>query len=305
MMRSTSLRLGTRPSQLAVAQAQIAADAIVAAEVARHVELVLIETHGDRLSKREPRGRWALSDGQFTSALEAALVDRRVDAVVHSFKDLPTASDPELAVAAVLKRGDPRDCLMTHGGRGLDDVPFGGRVGTSSPRRAAQLASARPDIVAAPIRGNVDTRLERARRREYDGVLLAASGIARLGVSIPAAAYLPLDLVLPAPAQAALAVQVRRSEGTLLAALHSAIDDRASRLAADVERTLLRRLGGGCMLPLGALAEVDGDSLRLRAAFEDPGGELLRVDVHGAVSDAHGLVERAVAGLAGDRVASA
>ena len=292
---SGRLRIGTRPSRLARAQARLAVDALVAAGVADPMELVTIETHGDRVSARHPRGGFEQPDGQFTSALEAALRDDRIDVAVHSFKDLPTASDGSLAIAAVLERGDPRDCLLTRAGGGLTELPFGGRVGTSSPRRAAQLAAVRPDIVAAPIRGNVDTRLARLERGEYDGLLLAAAGLLRLEREIPEAALLPLEVMLPAPAQGALVLQTRGDDHAVLEAVSGA-DHPGSRIAAEAERALLRRLGGGCLATLGTLAEVDGDGLRLRAAFEEPGG-FHRVDLLGRATDPAELVERAAAEL--------
>jgi hydroxymethylbilane synthase len=286
-----ALRLGTRGSRLALAQAAIAADALGAVGIA--VETVAIRTEGDAISERRPRAGWVEADGQFTRALEAALLDRRVDLVVHSYKDLPTAPVEGLVVGAVLRRGDPADCLITPGGGGLGDLPFGARIGTSSPRRAAQLAVARSDLVAMPIRGNVESRLARLARGEYDGLVLAAAGLDRLGIGIPPAARLPLDLVLPAPAQGALALQVRAGATDLRARL-AAVEHGPTRLAVEAERALLRRVGGGCLAPLGALGEVAGGRLRLRAAYEDRTGACRRADATGAAGDPEAVV-RAVA----------
>ena len=297
------LRLGTRPSALARAQADIAARALVEAGVAERVEQVTVETQGDRLSARRPRGRWIAVDGQFTSALESQLRDGTIDLAVHSFKDLPTAADPRLVVGAVLERGDPRDCLITAGGGGLDELPFGARVATSSPRRAAMLGALRPDIVAAPIRGNVDSRVSRVLRGEYDGVLLAAAGLARLGIAISSDAYLPLDVVLPAPAQGALALQLRADDAFLLDAAR-AIDHAPTRISVEAERALLRRVGGGCLAPLGALGEVAHDTLRLRAAFDDGTG-LIRVDASGPAAEPWRVVEAAASELTARPRASA
>ena len=181
---ATTVRLGSRGSRLAMAQAQQAAAALAQVLGGGSVEMVEIRTRGDAISERRPAGHFAAGDGQFTGELEQALLDRRIDVAVHSLKDLPTGSNPALRLGAILERGDPRDCLLSGHPGGLDGLPFGGQIGTSSMRRAAQLAAARIDLVARPIRGNVDTRLRRLEAGEYDALLLAAAGLDRLGVPI-------------------------------------------------------------------------------------------------------------------------
>jgi hydroxymethylbilane synthase len=285
---TAALRIGTRESRLAMAQAGIAAEALQL--LVGRAALVPIATRGDAISARQPNGRWVATDGQFTRELERALLDGIVDLVVHSYKDLPTEPVGGLVIGAVLERADPRDCLLTRGGGGLDDLPFGGRIGTSSPRRAAQLAAARSDLIAMPIRGNVETRLRRLEAREYDGLLLAAAGLDRLGIEVPENARLPLELMLPAPAQGALALQVRADDHALRALLASA-DHGPTHLAVDAERALLRRIGGGCLAPLGALGEVDGERLRLRAAYEDAGGAYVRAEATGRTADATAVID--------------
>lgn len=292
MTTVATLRLGTRGSRLALVQTEIVSRALVGAGFAGPVVVVPIRTRGDALSERRPGGRWELTDGQFTTDLEHGLLAGEVDLVVHSYKDLPTALDPRLAIGAVLERGDPRDALLTPDGGGLDDLPFGGRVATSSTRRAAQLAAARPDLVAVPIRGNVESRLARLARNEFDGLLLAAVGLQRLGIQVPDAALLPFELMLPAPAQAALAVQVRADDTSLRERL-SAVDHQPTRVAVEAERALLSRIGGGCLAPLGALGEVHDGSLRLRAAYEARDGRLARVEAHGPADDADAVVAEA------------
>lgn len=283
-----TLRIGTRESRLALAQANLAAQAVHA--VIGSTELVPLTTRGDALSTAQPRGRWIATDGQFTGELERALLDRRVDLVVHSYKDLPTAPVSGLTIAAVLERADPRDCLIAPGGGGgLDDLPFGGRIGTSSTRRAAQLAAARSDLIAVPIRGNVETRLRRLENHEYDGLLLAAAGLDRLGISVTERARLSLDLMLPAPAQGALAIQARSDDTQLLTALKG-IEHAPTRVGVEAERALLRRIGGGCLAPLGALGEVAGNTLRLRAAYEDASGAYVRADASGPAADPDSVV---------------
>lgn len=288
------LRIGTRQSRLAMTQARIAAEALE--RVIGPTRLVPIATTGDAISARRPSGGWEDVDGQFTRELERALLDGQIDAAVHSYKDLPTAAVGGLVIAAVLERADPRDCLLTRDGGDLWSLPAGARIGTSSPRRAAQLAAARGDIVALPIRGNVETRIARMEAGEFDAVILAAAGLDRLGVAVRDEARLPLDLVLPAPAQGALAVQARATDAELLAALE-AIDHRPTRVAVEAERALLRSLGGGCLAPLGALGEVSGGELRLRAAYEDGSGGHRRAEVSGAVESAGSLVAELAARL--------
>jgi hydroxymethylbilane synthase len=289
------LRVGTRAGRLALAQAEIAVRALVEGAGLGPVEIVPLTTRGDAISERQPRGRWVAADGQFTRELEQALLAGRVDVVVHSFKDLPTAAVNGLAIGAVLKRGDPRDCLVTADGSELEGLPFCGRIGTSSPRRAAQLAAARSDLIAMPIRGNVESRLRRLDAGEYDALILAAAGLDRLGLEVHAS-RLPYELMLPAPAQGALALQVRSDDASLVEAL-VAVDDRPTRLAVEAERALLRRIGGGCLAPLGALGEVEGSTLRLRAAFEDGTGAFVRAEASGPADDPAGVVERAATGL--------
>jgi len=280
---TATLRIGTRESRLALAQARIAAGAI--APVLGPAELVPLSTRGDAISASRPRASWVDTDGQFTRELESALLDGRVDLVVHSFKDLPTEPVDGLVIGAVLERGDARDCLLTADGGTIEDLPFGARIGTSSPRRAAQLAAARADLIAIPIRGNVETRIARLEAGEYDALMLAAAGLDRLGIDLPQHARLPYDLVLPAPAQGALAIQARAADASLLAAL-ARVDHLPTRIGVEAERTLLRRIGGGCLAPLGALGEVIGDTLRLRAAFETADGAYRRAQASGPALDA-------------------
>ena len=296
MTTVATIRIGTRGSRLALAQAAIAAEAL--APFLGPLEIVPMSTRGDVISERRARGGWVESDGQFTQDLDRALLAGEIDLVVHSYKDLPTAQVAGLVVAAVLPRADARDCLMSREGWALADLPFGARIGTSSPRRAAQLAAVRPDLVAMPIRGNVDTRLRRLMRGEFDAVLLAAAGLDRLEVPVPHTARLPFDVVLPAPAQGALALQVRSDADAVRAAV-AHVDHTPTRVAVEAERMLLRHLGGGCLVPLGALGEVVGEGIRLRAAYEDPSDGYRRAEAFGAVADVGAVVERVAAGVRG------
>jgi hydroxymethylbilane synthase len=287
---ANTLRLGTRGSRLALAQAQEAASALTGMLGTASVEVVEIRTAGDAISERRPAGHLVVGDGQFTGELEQALLDHRIDVAVHSLKDLPTASNPALSLSAILERGDPRDCLLSRHPGGLDGLPFGAKIGTTSVRRAAQLAATRVDLVAQPIRGNVDTRLRRLEAAEYDALILAAAGLDRLGVPVSEDDRLSLEVMLPAPGQGALALQARADEVLLLAPL----DHGPTRLAVQTERALLRALGGGCMAPLGALAEVMDGQLRLRAAYEGRNG-FIRVDLSGPADRSDALVAEAAA----------
>ena len=253
--------------------------------------IVPITTTGDAISARRPRGGWVETDGQFTRDIERALLEGRIDVAVHSYKDLPTAEVAGLAIGAVLPRADARDCLVTRDGGPLEALPTGARVGTSSPRRAAQLRAARPDVVAAAIRGNVETRLRRLREGEFEAVLLAAAGLDRLGITVPDHARLRFEVSLPAPAQGALALQVRADDDDLLARLLE-LDHPPTRIAVETERRLLRRIGGGCLAPLGALGEVHGAALRLRAAYDTGDGRLVRADATGDAAAPDAVIER-------------
>jgi hydroxymethylbilane synthase len=287
-MSQPAVRLATRSSRLALAQAAIAAEAVAGAGAT--TAIVPLTTRGDAISVRQPRGAWVDTDGQFTRELEAALLDGHVDVVVHSYKDLPTAPVDGLVIGAVLERGDPRDCLLTRDGGGLDALPIGARIGTSSPRRAAQVVAVRPDVVPMPIRGNVETRLRRLREGEYDALILAAAGLDRLAIGVPGPSRLPFDVMLPAPAQGALALQIRADDSGV-AAIMRTVDHAPTRVAVDAERALLRRIGGGCLAPLGALCEVRGTDVWLRAAYEEGTGRIVRAEATGGTEHPESVVE--------------
>lgn len=267
----STLRIGTRGSALALAQAGVVAQALGG-------ELVVIASEGDRSSASLA----ALGGtGVFAAALRDALLAGEVDAVVHSFKDLPTAPTAGLSVAAVPRRADPRDALCARDGMTLDTLPEGARVGTGSPRRRAQLAARRPDLDIVDIRGNVDTRLARLQEsgeRGLDAVVLAAAGLERLGRLDAATQILGIDGWPTAPAQGALAVETRTGDERLAAR----IDHRTSHLAADAERGVLARLEAGCAAPIGAHAFVDDGMLFLSARVYRPDGGAQVTSAHAA-----------------------
>jgi hydroxymethylbilane synthase len=279
-----TLRIGTRGSDLARTQSGMVAAAI---EASRGVtsELVTVRTLGD--DHPGPLAQMP-QPGVFVSALRDALLAGTVDVAVHSMKDLPSAPVDGIALAAVPVREDPRDALVTADGTGLAGLPQGARVGTGSPRRAARLRALRPDLELVDLRGNVDSRIARVTGGELDAVVLAVAGLARLGRIDVIGEFLAPELMLPAPAQGALAVECRSDDHTTMTLLAS-IDDRPSRLRAVAERAVLAAVGASCASAIGALAALDGSLLTLRADASGPDGEhvdeRLTLDLDGAADD--------------------
>ncbi|WP_110240992.1 hydroxymethylbilane synthase [Nocardioides gilvus] len=267
------LRLGTRASALATTQSGMVADAI-RTELGREVELVHITTEGD--VNRGPLAQMG-GTGVFVSALRDALLDGRVDLAVHSLKDIPTTPAEGITLAAVPQREDPRDVLVARDGLTLGELPAGSKVGTGSPRRAAQLAALGLGLEIVPIRGNVGTRIGKVTSGELDGILLAHAGLNRLGRGDEATEALDPLQMLPAPGQGALAIECRTEDREILDLL-SALDHAPTRAAVVCERQVLATLEAGCSAPLGALAEVvegdDGDELWIRAVALSGDGRL-------------------------------
>ncbi|TME76053.1 MAG: hydroxymethylbilane synthase [Chloroflexi bacterium] len=276
-------------------QAQLAADALARRYPEHEFVLVPLATHGDR----HPTLRLTDSarEGVFVKELEQALLDERAELAVHSAKDLPTLPTPGLTLAAFLKRADARDVLIARAPSTLARLPSGSRVGTGSPRRAAQVAAIRPDLRAVEIRGNVDTRLRRLAEGSVDALILASAGLERLGRLGEAHEVLPFEVMLPAPGQGALAIQA--AEGSQAAELAAGIDHADTSRAVRAERLLLRSLGGGCLSAVGAYASVAGDELVLEAVvLGDGGGQVLRARARG-VDDAE-VVRQITARLEGE-----
>ncbi|MFI7603862.1 hydroxymethylbilane synthase [Micromonospora sp. NPDC049366] len=281
------LRLGTRGSALAMAQSGHVAEALTAA-TGRPVELVEVVTAGDRSTAPVHR----LGVGVFVSALRDALAARTIDFAVHSYKDLPTAGAPGLHIAAVPPREDPRDALVARDGRTLAELPPGATVGTGALRRIAQLHALGMQLEVTPIRGNVDTRLGRVLGpvADLDAVVLARAGLARLGRAGEITETLDPMLMLPAPAQGALAVECRVDDPDLVELL-AVLDHAPSRAAITAERALLATLEAGCSAPVAAYAEVAegdaGEEIYLRGAVISPDGTRdLRLSRTGTPADA-------------------
>jgi len=269
-----ALRLGTRRSPMALVQAGHVAR-LITERTGLAVELVTVTTFGD-VSRAELAQIGGT--GVFVSGLRERLLVGEVDLAVHSLKDLPTASAEGIELAAVPARDDPRDALVTAGGVKLADLPAGARIGTGSPRRAAQLLLLRPDTTPVPVRGNAGTRLAKVRSGELDAVVLGYAGLARIGRLDAVAEVFEPDEMLPAPGQGALAVECATGADALLALL-AVTDDAPSRAAVTAERSLLAALQGGCSAPVGAYAAhiAATDTVHLRAAvFDRDGGGAVR-----------------------------
>ncbi|HEX9231052.1 MAG TPA: hydroxymethylbilane synthase [Jatrophihabitantaceae bacterium] len=293
MTATRTLRVGTRGSMLARAQT----DAVVAA-VAAPVEIVPIVTDGDRSTAAlEQIG----GTGVFVSALRSALLQGEIDVAVHSYKDLPTGDAEGIVIAAVPRREDPRDALVARDGLMLGQLPAGSRIGTGSPRRAAQLRALGLGFEIVPMRGNVDTRLRRVGEGAVDAVVLALAGLRRLGRDAEVTEILDPIQVLPAPGQGALAVECRASDVGTVAALR-VIDDADTRAAVTAERAVLAELEAGCTAPVAALAEIaegdDGPEVFLRGSVTAPdGSRAVRLSSTGPVTDAEGVGRRLAAEL--------
>lgn len=292
-----TLRLGTRGSALAMAQSGTVAKALTAA-TGEPVELVEIVTDGDRSHAPIPE----LGVGVFVSALRDALHAKEIDFAVHSYKDLPTMPAAGLTIAALPVRDDPRDALISRDGAQLAQLGPGTRIGTGAPRRVAQLRALGRDLDCQPLRGNVDTRLRRLAEGDVDAIILATAGLRRLGRAGEITEILDPMLMLPAPAQGALAVECRSGDQSLVELLGS-LDDEHTRAAVAAERSLLAALEAGCSAPVAALADIaetddGGWEIYLRGAVFSPDGNFaMRLSSTGTLTDATDVGARLAAEL--------
>lgn len=268
-----TLRIGSRGSQLALWQANHVADLLRAQ--GHTIKIEVIKTTGDKIT--DVSLAKVGTKGMFTKEIEEALADQRVDLAVHSLKDVPTELAPEFALAAIMKREDPRDAFISVKYSVLEDLPRGAKVGTSSLRRQCQLKALRPDLEIFPLRGNVDTRLKKLESGEYDAIILAAAGVHRLGLDKHVRTRIPAEVMCPAVGQGALAIETRRDDHSTRSLLVF-LDDADTRVAIECERALLGALGGGCQVPIGAYCTTDDPrELWLRAMVGRPdGSEILR-----------------------------
>ena len=264
------LRIGSRGSQLALWQANHICALL--RERGHEVEIEVIKTTGDKITNV------ALANvgtkGMFTKEIEEALAAGRVDLAVHSLKDLPTEIAPEFEIAAITKRQDPRDVLVSRKHASIDELPHGARVGTSSLRRQAQLKSRRPDLDIHPLRGNVDTRLRKLEAGDYEGIIWEAAGVNRLGLTSLVKQVIAVEVICPAAGQGALGIEIRKGDN---ATGHyvSFLNDSAARQTTTAERALLNKLGGGCQVPIGAFAELRNGQIHLDGVVAHPDGSLV------------------------------
>jgi hydroxymethylbilane synthase len=273
------LTIGSRGSQLALWQARWVAARLE--ESGHPCRIQIIKTTGDKITG-VPLAKVG-TKGLFTKELEEALIAGEIDLAVHSLKDMPTDLPPGLTLAAIPERDDPRDALV---GCRWNDLPQGARVGTSSLRRSAQLRALRPDLIVESIRGNLDTRLRKLDEGRYAAIVLAAAGLRRLGWEDRIAERFPTEVMCPAVGQGALAVETRSDGGPAERACR-ALDHAPARAAVTAERAVLTELGGGCQVPIGAYAHLNGDLLRLRAVVIDPeDGRSVARDTQGPAQDA-------------------
>jgi hydroxymethylbilane synthase len=286
--------IATRESPLALWQAEHIRDRLHALHGAP-VQLLGMTTRGDQILDR------ALAKvggkGLFIKELEVALLEGRAHLAVHSLKDVPMLLEPEFRLAAITEREDPRDALVSPRYASLDEIPPGGRVGTSSLRRELMLRAGYPQLEILPVRGNVGTRLSKLDRGDFDALIMAAAGLKRLGLAQRIRQVLPTDRFLPAPGQGALGIEVRADDAAT-AALVAPLEDAATRAATAAERAVSRALGGSCEVPLAAYAEMEGGQLVLRARVGNAKtGEFVAAEGRCAPADGEGLAAELVAQL--------
>ena len=284
-----ALRIGTRGSALALWQARSIAKALRDLTGA-DPEIVIIKTSGDKF--QETSFSQIAGKGVFIKELEDALLEERIDLAVHSMKDVPTELPPGLTIAAIGKREDVRDALLSSSGATLATLPQGARVGTSSLRRQSQLLHARRDLRTIELRGNVDTRISKLKRGDYDAIVLAKAGLDRLGLSENITEVLPQDVSLPAAGQGAIGIEARAGDSATLGVLVG-LEDAQTRYAVNAERAALAGLGGGCQVPIGAWGRVEGGKLLLDVAVLSPdGAQRLWEKDSGSLAEAEAIGQR-------------
>jgi hydroxymethylbilane synthase len=300
----TSLTIGSRGSRLAMAQSKNIRDALMKARPGLDINIKVIRTTGDRFLEASPKELAALSKGIFVKEIEEALLDRSIDLAVHSLKDLPVQTPSGLRIAAMPRREDPRDVLVSpHPVAGIQDLPADARVATSSPRRAEQLKQTRPDIQVLPLRGNVDTRIKKLEEQQLDAIVLAAAGLKRTGLSEKITCYLDPARFVPAPGQGCLAIETLEDAGVELYELLSSIEHPETREAVGAERKFQRMVGSGCNFPLGAFAKIGGSSVSFSYFVGYPETERF---LHGTLSGRPGeaglLADQAIQEVLGSNI---
>jgi len=266
----TRIRIGTRASQLALAQTNQVIDELKRAVSGPKYDVITIQTEGD---KKHENGTFE-GKGIFTKEIEKALIEEEVDVAIHSMKDLTVELPPGITIAAIPKRADPHDVLISNGKRIFMQLPAGSRIGTSSPRRRSQLLAARGDLRVVDIRGNIETRLRKLTSGAYDAVILAAAGLERLHLESKRAEVLPISLMLPAIGQGALAIQARTSDQDVVDLVNK-IDHPTTRREIEAERAFSKSLGGNCRTPIAAYARSNSSKLTIEGMIASVNGQML------------------------------
>ena len=283
-----TIKIGTRKSRLAMAQAQQVGEALSAAHPGWDIELVPITTTGDRFADVPVSS--VEGKGIFLKELEDALLNREIDCAVHSMKDVPTEQPAELRIAVMLEREDPRDGLVAS--CSLADLPSGSRIGTGSSRRISQLLSFRPDFQCTPVRGNVDTRVRKWRDGQYDALVLAIAGLKRIGLAHLVSEILSFDIMLPAAGQGAIGIEVRRDDQKLFESIFF-LNHCATHAAVSAERAFLAAVGGGCRMPIGVYCAVEGNELQLSGRIvREKDGAIIEGKSSGSIEDSRLIANR-------------
>jgi hydroxymethylbilane synthase len=292
---SRLIRIGSRKSKLALIQSE-AVKSMIERDARFSCEIHATDTKGDTIVDRALP---AIGDkGLFTRELEERLLDGRIDLAVHSLKDLPTTLPEGLRLGAVTRREDPRDVLISTRFRTLSDIPERGCIATGSARRKAQALTARPDLIIRDLRGNVPTRIEKMTLEGYDGIILAAAGIKRLHLEETIASFFDPEVMVPAPGQGALGIEVR-TDAPHLEPVLALLNDMQSAAETAAERSVLHMLGGACQVPIGINARLGGGEMQIMAFVSDPSGtRFIRERVHGAVRESQRIALRLFALLA-------
>lgn len=282
-----NIKIGTRGSKLALTQANLVADSLKKINPRITAEICVIRTSGDIM--QDVTLTKIGGKGVFVKEIEDALLSGTVDLAVHSMKDVPTEVPAGLAFAAIMRREDARDVLVSKNNTKMEFMPRGARIGTGSMRRAAQLLAVLPDLVIVPLRGNLETRLKKIETENLQGVILAAAGMKRLGLTEKISQYLPIETMLPAVGQGALGLEIRESDNDLRAIL-AKLNHAPTAAEITAERSFLLHLGGGCLLPIAAFGKFENDKLTLEGLVAAPNGEsVIRDKVRGTVAEAEEL----------------
>ena len=285
-----NLKIGTRGSKLALTQTNFVADKLRKIMPETKIEICVIKTSGDIMqdvSLLKIGGQ-----GVFVKELEDALLSKKIDLAVHSMKDVPGETPDELIFAAILPREDMRDVLVSRDNIKMESMPKGAKIGTGSQRRGAQIKAILPDVNIVPLRGNIETRLKKIETENLTGVILAAAGMKRMGLTEKITQFLPVEMMLPAVGQGALGLQIRKTD-VELAKVCTALNDATSAAEVTAERSFLRALGGGCRLPIAALGKLEGQRLSLEGMVAAPdGSSMIREKISGSREDAGELGEK-------------